>query len=226
MQSRFRNCHSIGAKPRGKFAALLPLTAGALLLAVAGCASEARLSAMVVDVDEETLIAEDSPLFEAVELEAVSGGEETNPMWMSEVGNPEYEEALRLSLANHAMLAEKDGRFALTAELLEVDQPIMGFDMEVTSVAKYTLIEINSGDTVFIEVVTTPYTADFSSTFLGAERLRLANEGAMRENIRAFLKLMIEKSKTEAPAISMEELTIASVAVADRRATRRQDRGR
>ena len=193
-----------------------------LLLALAGCAGEARTSAMVVDVDERTLIAEDSQLFRAVAVEGVSGGEETNPMWNSEVGDPEYEEALRLSLANHAMLADGDGRFALTAELLEVDQPILGFDVTVTSVANYRLIEVATGETVFEETVTTPFTADFSSTFYGVERLRLANEGAMRENIRAFIVLLVDQSKTEGPLISMDGtplggITIASITVQDAR---------
>ena len=193
-----------------------------LLLILAGCAGEARTSAMVVDVDERTLIAEDSSLFQAVSVDAVSGGEETNPMWTSEVGNPEYKEALRLSLANHAMLAEDDGRFAVTAELLEVNQPFVGFDMTVTSVARYRLVDIASGETVFEETVTTPFTADFSSAFYGAERLRLANEGAIRENIRGFILLLIDQSETDGPLISMDGtpvggITIASITVQDAR---------
>lgn len=191
-----------------------------LLLVLAGCASEARTSAMVVDVDERTLIAEDSSLFQALSVDSVSGGEETNPMWMSEVGNPEYAEALRLSLANHAMLADDDGRYALTAELLEVDQPHFGFDVTVTSVATYRLVDTATGETVFEETVTTPYTADFSQAFYGTERLRLANEGAMRENIRAFIVLLIDESKTDGPLISQDgtpsgAITIASIAVHD-----------
>tara|TARA_B100000676_G_scaffold306985_1_gene364404 strand:+ start:1323 stop:1472 length:150 start_codon:yes stop_codon:yes gene_type:complete len=44
------------------------------------------------------------------------------------------------------------------------------------------------------ETIVTPYTEDFSSTFLAAERLRLANEGAIRRNIETFINALIEKS--------------------------------
>ena len=41
---------------------------------------------------------------------------------------------------------------------------------------------------VFDQVVDVPYTANFSDAFYGVERLRLANEGAIRVNIGAFLQ--------------------------------------
>ena len=175
-----------------------------------GCASGARTANMVVEVTPETVLTEDSPLFAGVELESVSGGEETNPLWTSQVGDVEYEEALRLSLANHAMLADSSATYVLVAELVELEQPFVGFDMEVISTARYVMMEAETGDVVFDETFTTPFTADFSSSFRAVERLRLANEGAMRANIGAFIVDVVQRFPATAPGgpkISLRSLS-------------------
>jgi hypothetical protein len=41
------------------------------------------------------------------------------------------------------------------------------------------------------QTVLTPYTANFSDAFVGMGRLRLANEGAMRENIREIISRLV-----------------------------------
>ncbi|MCP5371446.1 MAG: hypothetical protein H6907_06885 [Hyphomicrobiales bacterium] len=165
------------------------------LAAVSGCASPARESAMVVDVAPQHVIAEDSSLLQSVDLQGVSGGESTNPLWTSEIGNPEFEKALRNSLANHAMLAKGDGRFVLVATLQKVDQPFFGASMTVTATVRYVVTERATSEVYFDETITRPYTAKFSDSFLGVERLRLANEGAARVNIEAFIDGVIARSK-------------------------------
>ena len=117
-------------------------------------------------------------------------------MWVSEVGNPEFSEALRHALATHAMLADGKGKYDLTATLIKLDQPILGIDMTVTAEVEYALTDSASGKQLWSERVNLPYTASFSDAFLGMERLRLANEGAIRVNIEALLKALIARSKT------------------------------
>ena len=83
---------------------------------------------------------------------------------------------------------------ALTAHLIELEQPLAGFDVEVTSTVQYVVTRRSDGVVVLDETIVTPYTEDFSSTFLAVERLRLANEGAIRRNIETFITTLIEKS--------------------------------
>jgi hypothetical protein len=59
----------------------------------------------------------------------------------------------------------------------------------VTPTVDYTIVDA-AGATVLSERVVSPFTAQFSDSFLAVERLRLANEGAIRENIRQFLALL------------------------------------
>ena len=199
-----------------------------LLLVLTACQTieAARSEAMIADVSQATLIQEDSSLFRAVTVDSVSGGE-NDPWWNGEVRNGEFAEALRLSLANHTMLAEEGGRYAVTAALHEVEAPDFGFDLTSTWAVQYRLVDLESGETVFDENVTESFTAYFSSAFYGLERARLANEGAMRTNIHAFLKLLIDKLDTDTDLISMQgsspTVSIARLTVHDLRDARRAE---
>jgi len=165
----------------------------AILMSVAACASPARMNAMIPDRTAETLITESSPLAKAISVGTVDGGTETNPMWMSEVGNPEFKQALENSLANHAMLADGAGRYRFEVTLSKLDQPIFGASFTVTASVRYRLIDLKTDAPVYEDLISLPYTANFSDAFLGVERLRLANEGAMRVNIAAFLKEIVAR---------------------------------
>lgn len=130
-----------------------------------------------------------SPLKENVAIKDVTGGKETNPMWVSNVGSPEFERALEDSLRNAGLLSSnrQAGKFTLTAHLLKLDQPMFGASFTVTATVQYALVERATGKEVLARTVSTPYTAAFSDAFMGAERLKLANEGAIRSNIAALI---------------------------------------
>ena len=196
-----------------------------LLSVVSGCANPARPDKMAVEAGERGKVAVDSAFYQAVTIADVRGGLETDRYWgYPAIDNPEIEGALRLSLANHAMLAEGRGRLALFVTLVEFIRPAGGFDMTVMTATHYRLTEVASGRTVFDDTLVTYFTADFTSHLIGVERLRLANEGAMRMNIGAFIERLREQSESGSPLISLngrslEALTIASIAVEDARAS-------
>jgi hypothetical protein len=172
-------------------AAAKRLGAPALLLLLAACASGAIPGAMTVPVSEETLIREGSRLRQAVAVGQVEGGRETNPLWTSQVSDAGFAAALRQSLATHAMLALGGETFRLDAALLALDQPLAGLDLEVRSRVRYRLTHAATGRTALEREVEAAYTAPFSAAFYAVERLRLANEGAIRENIRRFLRDLV-----------------------------------
>lgn len=167
------------------------------VLLVAACASGARPGAMTVGVGPDSLIAEASPARAAVAIGAVSGGSETNPLWKSKVSDGDFRQALQQSLELHAMLASADPRYVLDAELQSLDSPFAGFDLTVTAAVHYTLRSAAETSIKLDEVVKTPYTANFSDAFVAVERLRLANEGAMRENIKAIIARIITTLKAD-----------------------------
>ncbi len=160
------------------------LAAIVLLTFVAGCTQGAKAVAMVPT--DAPAVAVDNKYRERVKIASVTGGEETSPLWISEISNADFRNALEtaISLAKFKNVA---GDLSLKVELLEIDQPLIGISMTVGSSIRYTITDATQA-VIFSETVQASHTTQFSESFLGNERLRLANEGSARANIREFLK--------------------------------------
>lgn len=183
------------------FKVLLLLSCIMLLQA---CSSGARMNAMTVNTTADTIITEKNEFYQAMEIAGVTGGQKTNPLWTSEVGNEEFEQALLNSLKAHAMISVGEAKYKLVATLEEVKQPFIGFDMTVKSKVRYELTSVENQNVVYNEVVDNEYTAEFGDSFLASKRLQLANEGAIRENILNFIEKIIEVSKSTSVSSSLE----------------------
>ncbi len=155
---------------------------------LSACASPAMVEHMTVKSGGERALANPS-LRNAIRIDSISGGEATNPLWTSEVSNDDFREALAASLRNAGLLSPDDstGRYNLDVQILGLSQPAFGFDMTVTCHANYMVETSETGDPYFLDTVTTAYTATVGSHLIGVERLRIANEGAVRESIREFI---------------------------------------
>lgn len=168
----------------------------ALILLVSACAQGARTNAMVAPVQPTTILPENSPLKSSSTVTAVTGGQETNPLWVSDISNASFKTALEQSLALHTILADGTGPLSISANLVSVDKPLVGISFTVTTVVAYTVTDA-VGTTVYSETVTTPYTAEFSDAFLGVERLRLANEGSAKANIAKFIDNLVAAAQAD-----------------------------
>lgn len=154
---------------------------------IAGCASPARVGQMTAAASELKASLE-TPLRGNVSVGAVRGGKETNPMMISEVDGMSFQKALEASLLAVGLFSsESNSRYRLSANLLGLDQPVMGASMTVTAIVNYELVEKETGKTLYKETIALPYTASFSDALMGVERLRLANEGAVRTNISKLI---------------------------------------
>ncbi len=168
-----------------------------------GCASSARVDQMIATKSSDLTF--DPGLEHAIDLSDVKGGEETNPLWTSEIGNAEFTSALQQSLHQVNLLgSEEQTKYELTANLVSVDQPLLGLDLEVITYVEYQLTEKATGSIVFKKTINAPYTATVSDAFVAVERLRLANEGSARENINTLLKTLAEL-KVENNQISLAQ---------------------
>ena len=167
---------------RGPHAALL-----AVCVALGGCASGARTEAMIAPLDASYLTGERSPFRQAITVASVTGGSSTNPLWTSQVSNEDFKKALEQSLKLNTLLAEGEGKYRLTVSLISLKQPFVGLDMTVDATARYVVTPISGGAPAMDQTFNTPYKAAFGDALIGMERLRLANEGAIRTSIAAFV---------------------------------------
>ncbi len=160
------------------------------VLSLFGCATSAHHTNMTVNANELPVEAKkNTALTNNIAVEDVSGGKKTNPLWTSQVDNSGFENALKNSLSNTGYLNSDTtkARYYLAATLLDLKQPFIGASLEVICKANYSLYDTKIGKTVFEKTLRTSYVASFTSSLIGTTRLRLANEGAVKENIKQFL---------------------------------------
>lgn len=165
---------------------LARLAAAAALFGLAACAEASRPEQMVAAAPAQ------APLpGEIYRVSEVVGGEKTNPIVMSKVSDGAFQRALELSLEQAGMWDAVEG-MPIRATLIALDQPIVGFDFTVKATARYQVHDA-AGEELWDEIFTTPYTANFTDSIIGVKRLQLANEGAIKANIAAFMKALIEQ---------------------------------
>ena len=124
---------------------------------------------------------------------AVSGGSQTSSTGGSQISDEAFAQALRDSIQQSGLFAKvspSGARYQLTAFIGKVDQPMVGFSMTVKMDVNYKLVDAQSGATVWSKVIDSQYTARPGDAFAGVKRLRLANEGAARDNIQQAIGAM------------------------------------
>lgn len=162
----------------------LALTLAAVAALTAGCATASKPDDMVAT--PATLVHRNSG---SVSVD-VAGGKGTSSMGASQISNDAFAQALRESIEKAGLfgsVADGSANYRLNAFIGKVDQPLFGFSMTVKMEVSYTLIDTRSGKTVWQKDIASQYTAGASAAFAGTTRLRLANEGAARENIKQAL---------------------------------------
>lgn len=149
-----------------------------------GCATPAQSGAMTVS-NVDTRFTTNSDLAGKMAVQSVSGGQSTNPMWASQVDSNGFKVALSNSLRSAGYEAQDNPTYIINAELQALVQPMFGLSFDVVSTVRYT-VDGNGKHKRF--PVTATGTATVSDAFVGVERLRIANERSIKENIKKFLE--------------------------------------
>ena len=137
-----------------------------------------------------TQIAQTDPSYKTYRVAHVDGGTKTNPLWMSSVSSEDFRTALESSLKSVGLLADDPAaaKTEITANLQELQRPMIGLDMSVTSKVHYSAKTTADQKVVFDDTVAATGVAKFGEALLAVQRLQIANEAAMRENIKAFIE--------------------------------------
>lgn len=150
-------------------------------LVVGGCASAAKPEAMLARINVPVHQSQSD-----VNV-TVIGGKETSKMWVSQISDQDFAQALQDSIMQSGLFRRAMGNgvaaFELQAFIVGLNQPMFGASMTVSMEVNYSLARMNPKEVIWQKAVTSTYTAPFSEAFVGATRLRKANEGAARKNI-------------------------------------------
>lgn len=162
------------------------LGAGLVALFLGGCATASNSASMA------------APPMEVANKHAgsvsvnVTGGAETSSMGASKIGNTEFADAISSSITQSGLFAKlaatgQADDYHLDVMLVRLDQPMFGFSMTVTIESNWVLTRVSDKTVVWQKAVISTYTAKAGDAFAGTTRLRLANEGAARVNIKDAL---------------------------------------
>jgi len=165
----------------------------ACLIALGGCAAGARSTQMTASSSVAPIGASD-PGYKQFRVSKTQGGSKTNPLWMSSVSDADFKSALEASLKAANYLADQadQAKAEIVANLVELKRPMAGLDMSVTTQVRYSATDTATGSVVFDDTVGANGTAKFGDSLIGVERLRLANEAAIKANIEAFIARLKE----------------------------------
>lgn len=175
------------------------LAAPLLALVLAGCGAPTQPLPMVVSPADALQIRGWVPdAFKArVAIPAVTGGMATNRWWGSKVSAEALQQALEESLRAVGMtpLAPLPAaRFELQAELVQLDQPLVpALGVAVDVAVRYTLVDkAADGRVIYQRRIANTDQARLSEALLSpSDRLRIANERALRANIDLLLRDLV-----------------------------------
>lgn len=161
----------------------LSTLAVALLVGCATPASQQSMSVSMQDIPANL----NASLKGQIAVRNVTGGKETNPMWTSQVDAQSFRGALDKSIAMAGYKAgdANKAKYSVDADLQDLNQPVFGFTFDVVSTVLYTVT--GEGKQRQIPVTATG-TASTSDAFVAVERLRIANERSIKQNIKMFLQ--------------------------------------
>ena len=168
-------------------------------LALAGCGTPSQPLPMAVTAASALQIRGWVPdaLKSQVGIAPVKGGEDTNRWWGSKVSAIALQQALEDSLYAVGMKPPAPvpaPRYELQAELEPLDQPqVPALGVTVGVAVRYTLIDRSDGRVVVYQrrIANTDEASLGDAIVSPSERLRIANERALRANIDLLLRDLV-----------------------------------
>lgn len=143
-------------------------------------------------------IATDAKGYHALRVGAVNGGADNTAAWLSAVTNDGLQAALTTSLRNLGYLAESDASagYVVSAQIVDLDRPwadkvhpllvLAPVDVSVSVRIHYVVTPARGGPAVFDDTVGTTGTATAGDSLGEDNRMRKANEMAVKANILEF----------------------------------------
>jgi hypothetical protein len=158
----------------------------AAVAGLAGCATGANRENMASTPLHST---KKLPYSVAVETR---GGSDTGAMDSTNVANADLKAAIEDSIAKSSLFKSvvqgRDGDYDLAVTVTQLQKPLFGASFTVTLETGWSLTRTSDKQVVMRKAVRTEYTASMSDSLVGATRLRLAVEGAVRKNIAEGLE--------------------------------------
>ena len=165
-----------------------PLSLLALALILGACTEPASREGMGISETQRVNYTNDRYLSEKVIVGNVTGGEETDFPFSSEISSEEFKAALQDSLETAFLLGDRaSASYSLDAELIDIDQPGGGWAQTVHSRIRYILRDVKTGEAILDEVIDASGTAWVSDAPTGPKILKIANERSAQSSLKKIV---------------------------------------
>lgn len=159
----------------------------AALALLCGCATPSKPTAMAVDAIEV------ANKHDAAVRVNVTGGAETSSLGASNIANADFAEAIKSSITQSGLftgITDEGAGYLLNAQIIRLDRPMFGTSFTVNLEVTWRLLRESDSTIIWEKAIMSSFTATMGDAFAGVTRLRLANEGAARANIRDAITQM------------------------------------
>jgi hypothetical protein len=150
-------------------------------LTLSGCATATQTAAMVPKTEWHV---RKNPQSVAIH---VGGGSATSSMGASQIANEDFARAIQQAVIESGVFAKADianpSDYRLDVQIARLQQPLFGASFNVVLETTWRLAKQSDQSVVWEKSVTSNFTATMGDALAGVTRLRLATEGAVRNNI-------------------------------------------
>lgn len=157
---------------------------------LSGCASPASKDAMLAN---SSLVTKQHNKTISI---TTQGGEELDGLGRSGVSDIDLAKAIEGSIVESKLFRQvihsNVSDYVLNVAIVSISKPIFGGNFTVDMEAAWSLSELTTNKIVMRKSIKSSHTATMEQSFGGATRLRLAVEGAARENIEQGLIALSE----------------------------------
>ncbi|HEY8360477.1 MAG TPA: hypothetical protein VIL30_23735 [Ramlibacter sp.] len=163
----------------------------ATLLALGGCATPAEQANMAAPA-----VQSGKKLPYTVRVET-RGGADTGLTDMSNISDAELKSAIETSIRQSGLfrsVVADGGDYVLSVSVAGMQRPLFGGAVTVTLDMGWSLMRAGDRSVVLRKGIRTSYTAQMSHSLVGITRMRLAVEGAVRQNISEGLQAIAEQA--------------------------------
>ncbi|HEY4245285.1 MAG TPA: hypothetical protein VGM64_00440 [Lacunisphaera sp.] len=151
---------------------------------ISGCASDQSDASTASSAQQATAMHPESVAIK------VTGGSDGKAVTASQVANAYFAAGLAKSLTHARAFAKvlpagsPDAVFQLEVTITPLEPPAIGESMTATVEANWTLTRISNGYVLWQKKISGSHTTDAKEAFTGIERVQLAIEGAVQDNIK------------------------------------------
>lgn len=157
-----------------------------VVVGLTGCASSANKEAMVAS---NVQIAKKHDRTVAVRT---GGGSDTGAMDSSNISDPDFKAAIESSIIEtkvfKSVVQGKDSDYDLAVSIIKLEKPAFGLTFTVNMEATWVLVKQSDKSVAMKKSIQSSSTATFGDSAVAITRLRLAVEGAAKQNIEQGLQ--------------------------------------